>query len=171
MACKKATEDPGDISIESRSRNSECDAGDGSGRVVADPRKFLKFQRIGRKLAVGTAENGFGQIVEKACPTIVAEAFPMAEDGGLGCTGQRGPIGESFQPTIVIRKNRGDTGLLGHELRNRDVVRGGGGAPWKGALVFIEPSIKTGPDFTDFGVDERAGGPRVRRHGGYDVYP
>ena len=95
----------------------------------------------------------------------------MAEDGGPGCAGQRGPIREALEPTIVIRKNRGDTGLLGHELRNRDVVRGGGGAPWKGALVFIEPSIKTGPDFTDFGVDERAGGPRVRRHGGYDVYP
>ena len=171
MACKEATEDPGDISIESRSRNSERNARNGSGRVVTNAREFLKFQRVGRKLAVGATEYGFGQSVEKARPTIVAEAFPMAEDGSAGCTGQRGPIGKSFQPTIVIRKNRGDTGLLGHELRNRDVVRGGGGAPWKGSLVFIKPSIKTGPDCTDFGVDERAGGPRVRRHGGYDVYP
>jgi hypothetical protein len=108
--------------------------------------------------------------VEKACPTIVAESFPMAEDGGPGCAGQRGPIREALEPTIVIRKNRGDTGLLGHELRNRDVVWGGRGAPWKRALVFIKPIIKTGPYFADFGVDERAGGPRVRRHGGYDVY-
>jgi len=171
MTCEEATENPSDISIESRGGDSERDASNGSGRVVANARKFLKFQRVGRKPAVGAAEYGFGQIVEKACPTIVAEAFPMAEDSGPGSTGQRAPIGKSFQPAIIIRKNRGDTGLLGHEFRNRDVVRGGGGAPGKGALVFIKPSIKTGPDFTDFGVDERAGGPRVRRHGGYDVYP
>jgi hypothetical protein len=171
MTCEEATENPSDISIESRCRNSKGDTGDGSGRVVANPRKFLKFHRIGREMAVGAAEYGFGQFVEKACPTIVAEAFPMAEDGGPGCAGQRGPIREAFEPTIVIRKNRGDTGLLGHELRNCDVVWGGRGAPWKGALVFIKPSIKTGPYFADFGVDERAGGPRVRRHGGYDVYP
>jgi len=87
MACEEATEDPGDISIESRSRNSERNARNGSGRVVTNAREFLKFQRVGRKLAVGATEYGFGQSVEKARPTIVAEAFPMAEDGGPGCTG------------------------------------------------------------------------------------
>ena len=88
MACEEPTEYPGDISIESRGWNSEGDAGDGSGCVVADSRKFLKFHRVGRKLTIGAAENGFGQIVEKACPTIVPEAFPLAENGGAGRTGQ-----------------------------------------------------------------------------------
>ena len=60
MTCEEATENPSDISIESRCRNSEVDTGDGSGRVVANPRKFLKFQRVGRESTVGTAENGFG---------------------------------------------------------------------------------------------------------------
>ena len=55
MTCEEATEDPGDISIESRSRNSEGDTGDGSGRVVTNPRKFLKSHRIGREMAVGAA--------------------------------------------------------------------------------------------------------------------
>ena len=60
MTCEEATENPSDISIESRCRNSEGDTGDGSGRVVANPRKFLKFHRIGREMALRAAEYGFG---------------------------------------------------------------------------------------------------------------
>jgi len=60
MTCEEATENPSDISIESRGGDSERDASNGSGRVVANPREFSKFQRVGRESTVGTAENGFG---------------------------------------------------------------------------------------------------------------
>jgi hypothetical protein len=66
---------------------------------------------------------------------------------------------------MVVRKNGGDPGLLAHEFGNGDVVRGGGSAPRKGALVVFEPAMEKGHSPSDFRIDERVGGPRVQRHG------
>jgi hypothetical protein len=80
--------------------------------------------------------------VEKSGSTIVAEAFPMAENSGLGGTGESGPRGESAQPAMVVGDNGGDTGLLAHELGNSDAVGRGMKAPRKRALVVPEPTIE-----------------------------
>ena len=80
--------------------------------------------------------------MEEAGSTIVAEAFPMAENSGLGGTSESGPRGESAQPAMVVGDNGGDTGLLAHELGNGDAVGRVMKAPRKGALVVVEPAIE-----------------------------
>ena len=66
----------------------------------------------------------------------------MAEDSGLGGTGESGPRGESAQPAMIVGDNGGDTGLLTHELGNSDAVGRGMNAPRKRALVVVEPTIE-----------------------------
>jgi hypothetical protein len=49
------------------------------------------------------------------------------------------------------------------------------GASGKGASdspgVLVKPAVEEGQRTLDFRIDECLGGPRVQRHGGYDVYP
>jgi len=66
---------------------------------------------------------------------------------------------------MVVGENGGDPGLLAHEFGDGDAVGGGGSAPGKGALVVFEPAMEKGHSPSDFRIDERAGGPRVQRHG------
>ncbi len=66
----------------------------------------------------------------------------MAENSGLGGTGEGGPRGELAQPAMVVRDDGGDTGLLAHELGNSDAVGRGMKAPRKRALVVAEPTIE-----------------------------
>jgi hypothetical protein len=66
---------------------------------------------------------------------------------------------------MVVGENGGDPGLLAHEFGNSDVVRVGGSAPGKRALVVLEPAMEKRHSPSDFRIDERAGGPRVQRHG------
>jgi len=54
--------------------------------------------------------------VKEAGAAVVAEAFPVAQDGGLGGTGKGGPAGEAAKPSAVVGKNGGDTRLLAHKL-------------------------------------------------------
>ena len=89
----------------------------------------------------------------------------MAENSGLGGTGESGPGGESAQPAMIVGDDGGDTGLLAHELGNSDAVRRGMKAPRKRALVVAEPTIEYRQSTVDFRIDEWLGGPRVQRHG------
>ena len=66
----------------------------------------------------------------------------MAENSGLGGTGESGPGRESAQPAMIVGDNGGDTGLLAHELGNSDAVGRGMKAPRKRALVVVEPTIE-----------------------------
>ncbi len=103
--------------------------------------------------------------MEEAGSTIVAEPFPMAENSGLGGTGESGPRGESAQPAMVVGDDGGDAGLLAHELGNSDAVRRGMKAPRKRALVMAIPRVEARECAMDFRIDEWMGGPRVQRHG------
>ncbi len=89
----------------------------------------------------------------------------MAENSGLGGTGESGPRGESAQPAMIVGDDGGDTGLLAHELGNSDAVGRGMKAPRKRALVVAEPTIEERQSTMDFRIDEWTGGPRVQRHG------
>ena len=80
--------------------------------------------------------------MEEAGSTIVAKAFPMAEDSGLGGPSESGPRGESAQPAMVVGDDGGNAGLLAHELGNSDAVGRGMKAPRKRALVVVEPTIE-----------------------------
>ena len=66
----------------------------------------------------------------------------MAENSGLGGTGESGPRGESAQPAMVVGDDGGNAGLLAHELGNSDAVGRGMKAPRKRALVVAEPTIE-----------------------------
>ncbi len=89
----------------------------------------------------------------------------MAENSGLGGSGESGPGGESAQPAMIVGDDGGDTGLLAHELGNSDAVGRGMKAPRKRALVVAEPTIEYRQSTVDFRIDEWLGGPRVQRHG------
>ena len=74
----------------------------------------------------------------------------MAENSGLGGTGESGPRGESAQPAMVVGDDGGDPGLLGHELGDGDAVRGGVKTPRERALVVAEPTIEERQSTMDF---------------------
>ena len=74
----------------------------------------------------------------------------MAENGGLGGTGESGPRGESAQPAMIVGDHGGDTGLLAHELGNSDAVGRGMKAPRERALVVVEPTIEERQSTMDF---------------------
>ena len=81
----------------------------------------------------------------------------MAENSGLGGTGESGPRGESAQPAMVVGDDGGNAGLLAHELRNSDAVGRGMKAPRKRALVVAEPTIEKRQSTMDFRIDEWMG--------------
>ena len=81
----------------------------------------------------------------------------MAENSGLGGTGESGPRGESAQPAMVVGDDGGNAGLLAHELGNSDAVGRGMKAPRKRALVVAEPTIEERQSTMDFRIDEWMG--------------
>jgi hypothetical protein len=74
----------------------------------------------------------------------------------FGSRCQGGEIREAAHPSIIIRNDSGDLGLLQHELGNEDRVRIAGAAPGKIAAVLAIPR--------DEGAAER-GGVREWIHG------
>ena len=54
--------------------------------------------------------------MEEAGAAVVTEAFPFAQDGGLGGAGEGAPAREAAKPSTVVGKNGGDTRLLAHKL-------------------------------------------------------
>ena len=107
--------------------------------------------RIGRKLAFGKAENGFGQGVKEAGSAIVAEALPVLENGAAWGASEGGPGGKATKPSMVVGENGRDTCLLGgHELGDGDAVRGGVTTPRERALVATVPRVEAGEGVTDF---------------------
>lgn len=72
---------------------------------------------------------------------------------------------EFFEPTIIVRQDGFDLGLLEHELRNRNGIGIAGPSPRQVAVMDPVPIgqmvVKRGPDFgIDFG--KRFGHRRVR---------
>ncbi len=170
-AGEESTQNAGDVTVEGGCGDMESDTGDGAGGVGSDAGELLEFLGVGRKLAGGEAEDGFGERMKITSPTIVAEPLPVAENEGLGGASEGGPGGEATKPTVVVGKNGGDAGLLAHEFGDGDMVGGGRGAPGERSLMVAEPAVEEGKSAMDFRIDERAGGPRVQGHGGHDVYP
>ena len=164
-AGEESTQNSGRVPVERGCGDIKCDAGNRSCGVVADSWKLKEFLGIGRKSALGKSKNRLGEGVKKAGTTVVTESLPVTENDGLGGSGKGRPVRKTVQPSMVVGKNGGDSSLLAHKFGNGDVVGGGGSAPGKGALVVFEPAIKKGHSPSDFRIDERAGGPRVQRHG------
>ena len=62
---------------------------------MADSGEESKFVGIGGKLTTGEQEDGLCEGVKEAGATVVAEAFPFAQNGGLGDAGEGGPAREA----------------------------------------------------------------------------
>ena len=62
---------------------------------MADSGEESKFVGIGGKLTMGEQEDGFREGVQEAGAPVVAEAFPFAQNGGLGGAGEGGPAREA----------------------------------------------------------------------------
>lgn len=91
MAGEESAQDAGDVAIESGGVDSEGDTGNGAGGVVTDTWQEVELFGVRGKLAVGKVENGFCQGVKKAGSAIVAEAFPLLENGVAWGVSKGGP--------------------------------------------------------------------------------
>ncbi len=153
-AGEESAQDAGDVSVEGGCGDMESDTGDGAGGVGTDAGELLEFLGVGRELASGEAEDGFGERMKITSPTVVAEPLPVAENEGLGGASEGGPGGEATKPAVVVGKNGGDAGLLAHEFGDGDMVGGGRGAPGKRSLMVAEPAVEDGKSALDFRIDE-----------------
>ncbi len=75
---EEATEDAGDVTIKSGHGNLKGNTGNGSSRVFSDARQLEQEFGVGWEFMIRKSPDGFGQGVEIASPTIVAETFPVA---------------------------------------------------------------------------------------------
>jgi len=82
---------------------------------------------------------------------IVAESFPGLEDRVEACTGKRVHVGEALQETLVVGDDRGDPGLLEHDLGHPDAVGIARFAPGQVPLVCPVPVEQKSRDVL-FGV-------------------
>ena len=94
-AGEESTQNAGDVSVEGGCGDMESDTGDGAGGVGPDAGELLEFLGVGRELASGEAEDGFGERMKITSPTVVAEPLPVAENEGLGGASEGGPGGKS----------------------------------------------------------------------------
>jgi len=91
-AGEESAQNSGHVSVEGGCGDIECDTGNGTCGVVANPGKLKKFLGIGGESALGESEYRLGEGVKKAGTTIVPESLPVAENDRLGCSGKRRPV-------------------------------------------------------------------------------
>ena len=126
------------IAVHGGHRPSEGDAGHRARGVFADSRKCPERSGVGRQFAAMPLAHRPRRPVQVAGARVVPEAFPREEHVVQRGRGEGVPVGKPLQPARVVRSNGLDTGLLQHELRDRDAVRVPVGAPGQGAAVTIE---------------------------------
>ena len=80
--------------------------------------------------------------VQIARPRVITEALPRVEDVIFRSPSQRGEMGETAEPLIIIWDNGGNLGLLEHELGDEDGVGIASLAPGEGAPVTAIPTKK-----------------------------
>ena len=141
VAGGEAAEHPGHVPVKSGSGSAKGNAGDGAGGVVADAGKFSEGIGIGGKVPARQPDHRTSQGVEKAGSAVVSQAFPHPEDPGGGGTGQLGPPGEKFHPSLVVGDDRGNPGLLTHEFGHGGAVGGRPGAPGERAVMLLVPGV------------------------------
>ena len=135
---RDAGEQADDVAIDDGGGGVESDARDGGGGVGADAGEGLPLVAgagEGRK-----GDEVLGEAVEVAGAGVVAEAFPLFHDGGLGGGGEGGEVGEDGEPAREVGQHGFHLSLLEHELAHHGTVEGGRAAPGKIAGVGVIPS-------------------------------
>ena len=77
---------------------------------------------------------------------VIAESLPGVQDLMFGSCRQGGEIGEAPHPSIIIRDDGSDLGLLEHELGDEDGVGISGAAPREIATVLAKPGQEGAPE-------------------------
>ncbi len=139
---EEAGEDTSDVRFDDRDRLVEGEGGDSIGRVAPDSWEITNRINIAGECAAMFVHDGAGRRAKVSGPRIVAESLPGMEDIVFGGAGQRGKIGESPEPLIIIRDNRCDLGLLEHEFGDQNRVGIGGTPPGKIAAVLAVPRME-----------------------------
>ena len=70
---------------------------------------------------------------------IITEAFPGAQNLRFSRGGKRADGGKPAQPSIIVRNDGSDLGLLEHDFGNENGVRIAGLAPGEIAFALVEP--------------------------------
>ena len=83
--------------------------------------------------------NRFRRGVKIASPSVIAQALPGVEDVAFRSARQRGEIGKTSKPFIIVRKHCGYLGLLEHEFRDQDSVGIASSPPREVAPVLAIP--------------------------------
>src|ERR1700736_1395019 len=85
------------------------------------------------------ANDQFCARVKVPSAAVVAKALPGVQDVAFGSGGQGREVREPSRPSIIIRSDRADLGLLKHHFRNENCVRIPGLAPREIATMFAVP--------------------------------
>lgn len=145
---EEAGEDAGDVAIDEGGGLVEGEAAESAGGVGADAGEGGEGLGILRETSVEVFDDGAGRFLEVADAVVISESFPGAEDfffGGGGDFVDVGEGGEEFFESLV-GDDRGDGGLLKHDLGDEDGPRVGGLAPGVGFGVFEEPLDEGGAE-------------------------
>lgn len=141
----EAGEDALDVAIHHICGRIEGGGGEHGGGVGAEAGEAQEFGFGSRKLAVVLGDKGLGALMQQVRAAVVAEALPVVEDVGDRGLGQALQGGEALQKPLVVGNNRGDGGLLEHDLGQPDVVgRGGGVSPRHGTVAARVPGQQSG---------------------------
>lgn len=130
---------PEDVSVHRRDGQAEGDGGDGTGGVVSYPGQRPDILISIWEYPAVIGHDLFGRFLQISGPAVVTQPLPQLHQPVLRQGGQIGHAGGRLQKTAVVVQHRRHPGLLEHDLRNPDVVRGGVAPPGKGPGVLPIP--------------------------------
>lgn len=133
MAVQKAGNDAGDVAIDDGGRVVEGKATDGSGGVAANPGKSLEGFGVRGESAFEIVQDGSSGFLKVADAVVVAEALPGPENCFFRGRRNRLDVWELLQEFFetAVCENRGDRGLLEHDLGHKN-------EPW---IACLPPGI------------------------------
>jgi hypothetical protein len=118
-----------DVAVEDRCAAAESAGQDGAGGGAADAGQCLQRLEVGRELTATLGHEVARRAVQVAPPGVVAEAAPVVQylvDVGARQVRERR---EARREAFVVGDNRGNLGLLQHDLRQPHVVGRGVALP------------------------------------------
>lgn len=76
--CVETTQYTGHVPVVGGHGDFKGDACDGPSSIFADSWKLDQEIWVGREFMIGKSNDGFGQVVEVTCATVVSKPFPVA---------------------------------------------------------------------------------------------
>jgi hypothetical protein len=100
----------------------ECDTADGAGGVTADAGQCQHSVEFAREFAVALFHDNLGSALHVADAGVIAKAFPEFMDFFRSGFGQGADVRQSLHPTLPIRQDGFDLGLLEHDFGDPDGI-------------------------------------------------